>query len=130
MCLIYSHCVGYSIESVICNRFYIIYDYNHYDIVSVTVAYLGFHFGGGGVQNIFCKSGGICMARMVHGAIWCVLENILLKFCKIKIVKIFIFYIKIIDNVLLRTLYLGVLEHTPQISCQLCNLVCFGAHFP
>ena len=39
-------------------------------------------------------------------------------------------YIKIIDNVLLRTLYLGVLEHTPQISCQLCNFVCFGAHFP
>ena len=25
---------------------------------------------------------------------------------------------------------LGVLEHTPQISCQLCNLVCFGAHSP
>ena len=25
-------------------------------------------------------------------------------------------------NVLLRTLYLGVLEHAPQISCQLCNL--------
>ena len=23
------------------------------------------------------------------------------------------------------TLYLGVLEHTPQISCQLFNLVCF-----
>ena len=34
-----------------------------------------------------------------------------------------------IDNVLLGTLYLEVLEHTPQISCQLCNLVCFGAHF-
>ena len=34
------------------------------------------------------------------------------------------------DNVLLRTLYLGVLEHTPQIFCQLCHLVCFGAHFP
>ena len=62
-------------------------------------------------------------------AIWCVLENILLKFRK-KVVKIFIFYIKLIDNVLLRTLYLGVLEHTPKISCQLCNLVCFGAHFP
>ena len=65
-----------------------------------------------------------------NGAIWWVLENILRKFCKKIIVKIFIFYIKIIDNVLLRTLYLGVLEHTPQISCQLCNLVCFGAHFP
>ena len=34
------------------------------------------------------------------------------------------------DNALLRPLYLGVLEHTPQISCQLCNLVCFEAHFP
>ena len=33
------------------------------------------------------------------------------------------------DNVLLRTLYLGVLEHTPQISCQLCNLVSFGHIF-
>ena len=39
------------------------------------------------------------------------------------------YYIKILDNVLMRTLYLGVLEHTPQISRQLCNLVCFGAHF-
>ena len=34
------------------------------------------------------------------------------------------------DNVLLRTLHVGVMEYTPQISCQLCNLVCFGAHFP
>ena len=64
-----------------------------------------------------------------NGAIWGVLENILLKFCENKIGEIFIFYIKIIDNVLLRTLYLGVLEHTPQISCQLCNLVCFGEHY-
>ena len=47
-----------------------------------------------------------------NGAILCVLENILLKFGIKKVVKIFIFYIKIIDNVLLRTLYLGVLEHT------------------
>ena len=60
-----------------------------------------------------------------NGAIWCVLENILLKFC-----KNIHFYIKIIDDVLLCTLYLGVLEHTPQISCQLCNLVCIGTHFP
>ena len=34
---------------------------------------------------------------------------------------------KIIDNVLL---YLGVLENTPQISCHLCDLVCFGVQFP
>ena len=64
------------------------------------------------------------------GGIWCVLENILLKFCKKKLQKYSFFYIIIIDNVLLRTPYLGVLEHTPQISCQLCNLMCFGAHFP
>ena len=121
----------------------------------VTVAYIGFHFGGGGgVFKIFWKSGGICMGQSVmqrvaieatrllgglgscsldnlflNYAIWRVLENILLKFCKNKIGKIFNFYIKIIDNVLLRTLYLGVLEHTPHISCQLCNLVYFGAHF-
>ena len=24
---------------------------------------------------------------------------------------------------------LGVLENTPQISCHLCDLVCFGVHF-
>ena len=96
-----------------------------------------------GGSKYFWKSGDICMARaeamrlsggfggmlprnfFLNGAIWCGLENILLKFC-----KNFHFYIKIIDNVLLRTLYLGVLEHTPQISCQLCNLVSFGAHFP
>ena len=80
-----------------------------------------------------CQGGsGVCSPEKIfkNGAIWCVLENILLKICKKKIVKIFIFYIKIIDNVLLRTLYIGVLKHTPQISCQLCNLVCFGKHFP
>ena len=27
-------------------------------------------------------------------------------------------------------LYLGILEHTPQISCQLYSLMCFGIHFP
>ena len=36
-----------------------------------------------------------------NGALWCVLDNILLKFCP-KNCKIFIFYIKIIDNVLLQ----------------------------
>ena len=87
-----------------------------------------------GGSKYFCKSGGLgaCSPEKIfkNGAIWSVLENILLKFCRQIIVKIFIFYIKIIDNVLLRTLYLVVLEHTPHISCQLCNLVCFGAHFP
>ena len=97
-----------------------------------SVANLGFHFRGGGVQNIFVK----VFARGVRGHApqenfkkWCALKNILRKFCKKKIVKIFIFYIKIIHNVLLRTLYLGVVEQTPQISCQWCNLVCFRAIF-
>ena len=70
-----------------------------------SVAYLGFHFGG--VQNIFVKVGvfawrrvarllggsGACSPKKIFkkGAIWCVLENILLKFCKKIIVKIFIF---------------------------------------
>ena len=47
----------------------------------------------------------------------------------VSVLSIIHFYIKILDNVLLRTIYLGVLVHTSQISCQLCNLVCFGAHF-
>ena len=64
------------------------------------VEYLGFHFRGG--SKYFWKSGGICKARrkatsllggfggmlpekiFKNGTIWCVLENILLKFCKKK----------------------------------------------
>ena len=116
------------------------------------MAYLGFHFGGGGSKyfgkvEIFAWRETPCSAWRSHtfvrgvqghaptrkflkmvqlGAFW---RIFLLKFIKKKCKNIH-FYIKIIDNVLLRTLYLGVLEHTPQISCQLCNLVCFGAHFP
>ena len=60
-----------------------------------------------------------------NGAIWCVLEYILLQFCQKKIVKMFIFYTKVIDIVLLR----GALEHTPQIICLLCNLVRLGIYF-
>ena len=80
-------------------------------VSSASVAYPGFYFGGGGgVQNVFRKVGVFawrfapCSARRNHafvrgfggmlpekffknGAIWCVLENILLKFCKIKIIK-------------------------------------------
>ena len=82
---------------------------------SDTVAYIGFQFGGGGGLNkINWKSGsisrhaargdlsyaftslgglGACSPEKVfkNGAICCVLENILLKFCKNKIGKIFIF---------------------------------------
>ena len=79
--------------------------------------YLGFHFGrGGGGSKYFWKSGVICMAlchafaRGFGGMIsriffkWCVLENILLKYCKKKNGKnINFLYIKIIDNVLLCT---------------------------
>ena len=67
------------------------------------VAYLGFHFGGG--SKYFRKSGGMhrvanhAFARGVRGMLpresflkWCFLENILLKFCRKIIVKIF--YIK------------------------------------
>ena len=46
------------------------------------------------------------------------------KICK----NIVIFYIKIIDNVLLCTIF-RELQHTPQISCHLCDLVCYGVHF-
>ena len=52
----------------------------------------------------------------------------MLQFCKKNIVKIFIF-IKIKDIVLLRTIFRGTLEHTPQNVCILCNLVRFGLHF-
>ena len=55
-------------------------------------------------SKYFCKSGGICYGSLgacspekilKNGAIWCVLENILLKFCKKKkIVKILIFLYK------------------------------------
>ena len=62
--------------------------------------------------------------KMVQfGAFWRI-------FCKNFVKKNIHFYIKLTDNVLLRTLCLGLLDHTPQISGRLCNLVCFGAHFP
>ena len=110
-------------------------------------------FRGGGIQNIFGKAGVFawreapCSAWQSHvfsigwfgGMLprkknlkWCNLVRFgehFAKFCKKKNCKDIHFFIKIINNVLLRTLYLGVLEHTPQISCQLCNLVCFRAHY-
>ena len=63
-------------------------------------------------------------------AIWCVLESILLKFCQKNNLKNSNFYIKITDNVLLRTIFRSIAAYTPQISCHLCDLVCFGVQFP
>ena len=42
--------------------------------------------------------------------------------------RVHLVYIKIIDNVLLRTIFRGIAAYTPQISCHLCDLVCFGVH--
>ena len=69
------------------------------------MAYPECHSGGGGEgSKCFWKSGGPRLLGksgamlpeniFKNGAIWCVLENILLKFCKKKIVKIFIFLYK------------------------------------
>ena len=49
-----------------------------------------------------------------NGAIWCVLEYILLQFCQKKIVKMFIFYTKVIDIVLLCTIYRGIGAYSPE----------------
>ena len=59
---------------------------------------------------------GACSPEKIfkNDAIWCVLENILLKFCKKKIVKIFIFYIKIIDNVSAHTIFRGIGAYSPD----------------
>ena len=62
------------------------------------VAYLGFYFGGGGGFKIFLEKwgylhgeatrllggSGACSPEKIfkNGAIWCVLESILLKFCQ------------------------------------------------
>ena len=72
----------------------------------MSVAYLGFHFGGGGGFKIFLEKCGCLHGKKRHeargeatrmlggfggmhpekifknGAIWCVLESILLKFCQ------------------------------------------------
>ena len=104
------------------------------------VSRISFRGGGGGVGfKIFLEKwgrllggfGGYPPPRKLKK--WCKLVRFGEYFAKIllkKYCKNIHFCIKIINNVLLRTLYFGVLEHTPQISCQLCNLVCFGAHFP
>ena len=115
------------------------------------MAYLGFHFGG--VQNFSGKVGMFawretpCSAWRSHAFArgfggmlprenfkkWCNLvrfrEYFAKKFCQKIILKIVIFYIKITDNVLLRTIFKGIAAYTPQISYHLCDLVCFGVQF-
>ena len=56
-------------------------------------------------QNFFLK--------MVHFGVY------LLQFCQKKIVKMLIFYTKVIDIVLLRTIYRGIRAYSPE--CLLCN---------
>ena len=65
------------------------------------VAYPGFHFGGGGGSIFFVKVGGFACREAPYAA-GGEATHLLGGF------KIFIFYIKIIDNVFLCTLYLGV----------------------
>ena len=89
------------------------------------MAYLGFHFGG--VQNISGKVGVFVwgfggMLPREHFKKWCNLVRFREYFAEILSKKK-------IDNVLLRTISLEVLQHTPHISCHLCDLVCFGVQF-
>ena len=62
---------------------------------------------------------GACSHEQIlkNDAIWCVLENICQNFVKI-FEKIFIFYIKIIKNLLLRTIFKGIGAYTPQLVVQ------------
>ena len=79
-----------------------------------------------GAKPRVCKGGsGVCSPEKIYknGAIWCVLESILLKFCQKNNLKNSLFYINITDNVLLRTIFRGIAAYTPQISCHLCVLV-------
>ena len=94
-----------------------------------------------GGSKFVWKSGGICMVLGGFGGMlprekkkkWCNLVRFREYFAKIlskNNLKIVIFYIKITDNVLLRTIFRGIAAYTPQISCHLCDLVCFGVQFP
>ena len=77
-----------------------------------------------------CLGGlGACSPEKIfkNGAIWCVLESILLKFCHKNNFKNSHLYNS--HNVLLRTIFRGIAAYTPQISCHLCDLVCFGVQF-
>ena len=62
------------------------------------------------------RAWGACSPEKIlkNDTIWCVLENIFAKILSKKIVKIFIFHIKLIDNVLLRTLFRGIGAYSPD----------------
>ena len=112
------------------------------------MAYLRFHFGGGGFTLFLRKLGylhgvkrraargkstrllggsGACSPEKIfkNCVTWCVLEYILLKFSQKIIVEIFIFNVKIIDIVLLRTLFRGIGAYSPD--CLF--IVQFGVFF-
>ena len=63
-----------------------------------SVAYLGFHFGVGGgkllLENAWRDGSVICSPEKFskNCAIWCVLENILLKFCQKNCKNIYFLY--------------------------------------
>ena len=108
-------------------------------IYRYTVAYLGLHFGGGGVQIVLEKwrylngasrhaargkatrllrGSGACSPEKIfkNCAIWCVLKSILQNFLSKNNLKysLFLYKFKIIDNVLLRTIYRGIAAYSPD----------------
>ena len=114
------------------------YMYTLFDITAHNSGVSRISFRGGGGSKFFWKSGSICMAKprvceggsgacspekiFKNGAIWAVLESILLKFCQKNNLKKVIFYIKITDNVLLRTIFRGIAAYSPDFL----SLVRFG----
>ena len=99
----------------------------YYILVASQQERIRFHFGGkvqSNFRNWGCMHGaerllgrfGVCSPEffLKNGAIWKVLENILLQICQKKIVKMFIFYTKVIDIVLLRTIYRGIGAYSPE----------------
>ena len=86
------------------------------------VSRISFRGGGGGSKFCLEKWGYWHGAKIFkNGAIWCVLESILLKFCQKNNLKV-IFYIKITANVLLRTFFRGIAAYSPYFL----SLVRFG----
>ena len=77
---------------------------------------------------------GACSPEKIfkNGAILCILEDRLLKFCQKKFAKMFSFYIKIIDNLLLlRTIFKGIRQNIPHIfvNCAIWCAMDAGVHF-